>query len=182
VRIRRSFNSADQPDPADMAGWWLVHDLMEIAMEPHTNFRRFSPEQFDRCKRGMVQRAYRALGRAADELAHRLGTTPRSLVVSGRDLACALASRALAIASRSISGYAARRNRRQAVRQLAELDDRMLRDIGIHRSEIESVVDGPRCVVRNVADVPAERLQKLYDRPISGARSATKQRIEKSAA
>jgi uncharacterized protein YjiS (DUF1127 family) len=41
-----------------------------------------------------------------------------------------------------IQAFAAWRQYRAAVRQLADLDDRALRDIGVQRSQIESAVRG----------------------------------------
>ena len=66
-----------------------------------------------------------------------------------RTLASALSRRSLAETWRALrERYRVHRARRTAVAVLRALDDRMLRDIGINRSEIESVVYGePRAEV-----------------------------------
>jgi uncharacterized protein YjiS (DUF1127 family) len=58
------------------------------------------------------------------------------------DSAPSLVSRVAAIGSRWARAYAIWRERRQAVRELAALDERTLKDFGIHRSEIEASVYG----------------------------------------
>src|SRR5262249_62314485 len=68
------------------------------------------------------------------------GRAVGSVAGRGGDLARSFASRAAVMASRWASGYAAWRERRRAFRELAALDDRVLKDIGISRSEIESSV------------------------------------------
>ena len=76
------------------------------------------------------------------------------------------ASRAAVMASRWASGYAAWREHRRALRELAALDDRMLRDIGISRSEIESVAYGRDPTRLRDATVAASRRQRW---PAAGA-------------
>jgi uncharacterized protein YjiS (DUF1127 family) len=53
-----------------------------------------------------------------------------------------LDSRTAATAKRWVEFYRARRARREAIRELQSLDSRMLRDIGVGRSEIEWRVSG----------------------------------------
>ena len=53
-----------------------------------------------------------------------------------------LACQAVAIGKRWTADYQAWRTRREAVRELQSLDNRMLRDIGVGRSEIEWRVAG----------------------------------------
>jgi uncharacterized protein YjiS (DUF1127 family) len=71
--------------------------------------------------------------------------------------------------------YATWRTRRQAIAELAGLDNRALKDFGIYRSEIESVVDGRDLKPRAECEVPAALFHQPYDRPITGARPVTKQ-------
>ena len=149
-------------------------DLMEIAMlEQRTNSPRLCPKQWERRRQGMIRRAFEA--RAVRDQVRRLGPPLRSMAESGRDAANSLVSRTLVIAGRWIKRYADWRNRRQAVRELAALDDRALKDFGIHRSEIESVVDGRDLKPRAECEVPAALFHQPYDRPITGPRPVTKQ-------
>jgi uncharacterized protein YjiS (DUF1127 family) len=74
---------------------------------------------------------------------------PRSLYVMHRRPACARpplrwASHFAAALQRLRSAIEAERQARQAVIELERLDDRMLRDIGIDRSEIDRAVRGTR--------------------------------------
>jgi len=102
--------------------------------------RPLSPEQLDQLKR--------AAGRAAREhrarLMRGLGIAAlaslRSAASGVRGLMRALGHRAAATASAGWSAYADWRERRAAVKELAALDDRTLRDLGLTRSEIEYVV------------------------------------------
>jgi uncharacterized protein YjiS (DUF1127 family) len=60
--------------------------------------------------------------------------------VTGRELWARLAARIARLLSTAIQEYQARR----AIRRLMEFDDRLLRDIGVGRGEIERVVRSGR--------------------------------------
>ena len=59
--------------------------------------------------------------------------------------------------------------RRAAAARLQRLDDRMLKDIGLHRSEIEAVVSGRHVPYRRqpraLASVPGGSSQRIADPP-----------------
>jgi uncharacterized protein YjiS (DUF1127 family) len=102
--------------------------------------RPLTPEQLDELKRsaGRAAREHRA------RLVRGLGSAAlASLRGAGRGagrIIRVLVDRAAAIAGERWQAYAAWRERRAAVKELAALDDRTLRDLGLTRSEIEYVV------------------------------------------
>ena len=62
--------------------------------------------------------------------------------------------------SRLVEGFRAGRRRRAAIRELSALSDHTLKDIGLHRGEIRSVVhEMTRVAAATRADAPAERKQ-----------------------
>ena len=102
--------------------------------------RPLTPEELEQLKR-LAERAateYRArllrgLGIAALASLRRAGGGVLGLLR-------ALGYRTAAVASAGWNAYAAWRERRAAINELAALDDRTLRDLGLTRSEIEYVV------------------------------------------
>src|SRR5262249_51222918 len=68
--------------------------------------------------------------------------------------------------------YLRRRERNAAVRELHGLDDRMLKDIGINRSEIEWVVDGEDATRLRDATIKANRSRR--GDPTAGAGTASR--------
>ena len=64
-----------------------------------------------------------------------LSSAPQSIGVVAAGLAAAFTS--------TVQKLRAHRSARQAVQQLSQLDDRMLKDIGLTRSEVAGVLDGP---------------------------------------
>jgi uncharacterized protein YjiS (DUF1127 family) len=102
--------------------------------------RPLTPEQLDQLKRstGRAAREHRA------RLVRNLGIAAlASLRGAARGVGRIirwLAHRAAAIAGERWRAYADWRERRAAVKELAALDDRTLRDLGLTRSEIEFVV------------------------------------------
>ncbi len=93
--------------------------------------RDFSPAQWEDFMERAKQRAHDARARALPDVARSVG---RLLYRLARGTATAL--------GRSWRAYARWRKHQRAMAQLAALDNHMLKDIGIDRSEIEAAVRG----------------------------------------
>ena len=129
--------------------------------------RKLTAERWDRLKQDVLRRAHAARAQALRAVADGIRATGLELAAGARDV------------FRSWwKAYALRRERRAAVRDLSALDDRSLRDIGLGRSEIESVVYDPeRLTARNLA---VARYRTSAARPATSA--GCKQPVQKSAA
>src|SRR5262245_24428331 len=102
--------------------------------------RPLTPEQLDHLKRAAGRAAREHRARMLRGLGIAALASLRSAACGARAITCAFGHRAAAVASAGWSGYTAWRERRAAVKELAALDDRTLRDLGLTRSEIEYVV------------------------------------------
>ena len=102
--------------------------------------RPLTPEQLDQLKRAAEHAAREHRTRALRGLATAVLASLRSAASGARGITRALGHRAATVARAGWSGYTAWRERRAAVKELAALDDRTLRDLGLSRSEIEYVV------------------------------------------
>jgi uncharacterized protein YjiS (DUF1127 family) len=98
------------------------------------DYRKLTPEQWDALKRRATLDAQAVRTQALRDL---LAIIPLALRMA-RTLGLAPA----AAAGRWWTRYVCWRERRAAVRELAALDDRTLKDLGLHRSEIETVILG----------------------------------------
>src|SRR5262245_43815060 len=103
----------------------FVHD------ENDFYYNGLAPGEWDKTRARIIRRAEAARAQALRELA---GVVLRPLRIAAWAVA--------ATAGSWWRAYALRRERNAAVRELRALDDRTLKDIGIHRCEIESVIDG----------------------------------------
>ena len=85
---------------------------------------RLTPERWEFIRRDALTRARQARARSLREIGRWIG------------------AQATAAAHRVFEAYRSWRRRQAAVFELGSLDDRSLRDLGINRSEIQSVVTG----------------------------------------
>jgi uncharacterized protein YjiS (DUF1127 family) len=136
-------------------------------------FNELTYEQWERRKQQIIRRAEVARAQALRGL---VGAVLRGL----RTAAWAVA----ATAGKWWRAYALRRERNAAVRELHALDDRMLRDIGVSRSEIEWVVYGRDATRLRDASIAANRSRRHDARSGASARpqQTRKRPITKSAA
>ena len=122
-----------------------------------TESQRLSPEEWDLLKRHVIEQAQDARGQAFRDLA--VGVLSRSQ---------AAARGALDAVRKRWRAYRLWRERRAAIRALGALDDRMLKDIGLGRSEIASAICDPERL--------AARALASARRPQRGARADTRGR------
>ena len=122
-----------------------------------TEAQRLTPGDWDRLKRRVIERAQDARGQAFRDLA--AGVLSRSQ---------AAARGALDAVRKRWRAYRLWRERRAAIRALGALDDRMLKDIGLGRSEIASAICDPERL--------AARALASARRPQRGARADTRGR------
>jgi uncharacterized protein YjiS (DUF1127 family) len=133
--------------------------------------RPLSPEQWGLLKEHVTTRVQRERSEA---LRRALG----SIVTAGQ-AAIRLARRT---AGRWSAAYARWRERRAAVHELSGLDDRTLKDLGLHRSEIESVIYGYEAPRVSEGRVAATLLHKPYTPPPTRPAPRPVQRIDRDAA
>jgi uncharacterized protein YjiS (DUF1127 family) len=99
-----------------------------------------------------------------------------------RDFAHWLAAHAAAVIRYPVDGFRAWRRRQSAVYELQSLDDRSLRDIGVGRSEIQSVVGGWDSTRLPRGELALTRGRELKKAPTAKVPSAPSRATRKNAA
>jgi len=127
-----------------------VDDLELAGLDP----RRLSPEQQSELRQRLLRRAQAARGEVLRDIAYGVARTLGTALRELGSLLSALAKHAVEAGRHWWNVWKLRRQRRAAIRELQALDDHMLRDMGLGRSEIESVVgDVERLMMREFAPV-----------------------------
>jgi uncharacterized protein YjiS (DUF1127 family) len=133
--------------------------------------RKLTPEQWEHCKRYFLRRAQAARAQTLRDLAGGILATLQKVAAGGRDMV-----------RNGWNAYAAGRERRRAVQELNALDDLMLKDIGVRRCEIGSVVYGRDSSRLTEGKVTAVLFQHPDAQPWTGMKTATKPKFKKNAA
>lgn len=102
------------------------------------NGGRLTPEQWENIRQGTATRAHAARAKVLRDVFGRIRASVRTLARGGWKTARVLADRL--VPGSWWNAYVAWRERSAAIKELAGLDDRTLKDMGLHRSEIESVI------------------------------------------
>lgn len=147
------------------------------------DYRSSTPQEWQRARQQILGRAQAARAQALRELAGRV-VRPLQAALT-RALIRAFAGAVIATAREWWRGYCARCERKAAVRELWALDDRMLKDIGVNRSEIEWVVygqDATRLKDSVIAGKCRARRATAGSTMTAAPRQAAKQRTDQHAA
>ena len=139
--------------------------------------QRLSPQGWERRKQYILREAREARTQQLRGLVRAIFSPVRMLAAAGHRLGGLIA----AAAGRWSHDYATWRVRRQAIAELGALDDRALKDFGINRSEIESVVYGRHAPEVGEGKIAALLFHKPYDRR-STSRTPAAGQLRKSAA
>ena len=126
------------------------------------NWRKLTPDQWQDLKRRTMRRARYAQAQAVRDLLAGILMLLAATAVGGANMIRLVARRATLVAGKWWNAFGAWRERRAAIRELGALDDRSLKDIGLHRSEIESVIFDARTLLerRGARRYPAARPSK----------------------
>lgn len=144
--------------------------------------QRLSPEGWERRRLHILREAREARARQLRALVRAIFSPVRMLAAAGGRLGRLSAAGIAATAGRWSRDYATWRTRRQAIAELGALDDRALKDFGINRSEIESVVYGRHAPEVGEGKIAALLFHKPYDRRSTSRTPAAGQPLRKSAA
>ena len=104
------------------------------------DYRSLMPDQQQGPRQNLIRRGQAARSQALHDLDGAVLRALQAAAGGGTAIIRAPAKAVLAVAGKWWRAYVVRRARNAAVRELHALDDRMLRDIGVSRSEIEWVV------------------------------------------
>ena len=133
--------------------------------------RPLTPEQWDLLKQQVGIQVQRERARAFRRAFGAIALPWRSIAAAVRHKA-----------GRWWTAYQGWRRRRAAVSELSGLDDRILKDIGVHRSEIESVVYGPDAGPTSGEQIATPLLRDPCTKPAVRPQPRPTQRIDRSAA
>ena len=134
------------------------------------DYHRLTLEQWEELHRNILLRAQTARDQTLRHLFVGALTVLRAVGRAAATTLRVLAERVTGLLGNWWRAYAKRRERRAAVYELHGLDDRSLRDIGINRSEIESVVYGQDATRLRDATIAAAHCQESEARPSPNAK------------
>jgi hemoglobin-like flavoprotein/uncharacterized protein YjiS (DUF1127 family) len=159
---------------------------METTMiDPHmtggsAGFHGLPPDEWERRRWQILRDAHVARAELVRDLFDQILFPVRRAAEGARDLARTLAVRAGARVRRWGRDYATWRTRQQAIQELAGLDDRALKDFGINRSEIESVVYGRHAEPVTEGKLAARLFHMPYDRSSTWVNPQSKRLVQES--
>ena len=142
--------------------------------------QRLSPQGWERRKQHILREAREARAQQLRGLVRAILSPVRTLAWVGRRFGGLITARIAAAVGRWGRDYATWRTRRQAIAELGALDDRALKDFGINRSEIESVVYGRHAEPVTEGKLAARLFHMPYDRGSTWVNPQSKRLVKES--